>query len=121
MAYFCGTTTQGTTGIKTINVGFQPSRLNFTVCQKFGTNEPYHHLSVGRADGTRQSVNSTYQDTVDGLSLNSTAKCISHYERVAGTITEVLAASFDSFTATGFKINVTIPNASYQIFVEAQS
>jgi hypothetical protein len=121
MSYYAGTVTYGSTGLKTLNIGFQPERINITVCQKFNTNDGYHHLSVGRADGTRQSVNSTFQDTAGGISINSTSKCVSHYERLAGVITEVLAANFDSFTATGFKLNVTTANANYQLFIEAQS
>jgi hypothetical protein len=121
MAFFCGTTTQASTGVKTLFIGFQPVGVRFTVCQKIATSEAYHHLSEGRVDGTRQSVNSTFCDSTSGLSINSTTKCISHYERVGGVVTEVLAASFDSFTASSVKINVTTANSNYQIFVEAWS
>ncbi len=104
------------TGIKTISVGFQPTWARFVVVSKTSS-QSFAHTSLGESDGSFQWVASTFHDSTGGLSANSNSKVVSHYERVGGTITEVLAASFDSFTATAVKVNVTIGNGAYQVYL----
>lgn len=121
MSHLTATTTLGTIGSKTISVGFQPTWAEFRVCQKFNVADSVAHLSIGETDGTRQNVISIYHDVAGGISANSTSptskKVVSHYERVSGVIQEVLAADFNSFTATGIKLDVLIGNPNYQVIV----
>lgn len=118
MSRITGALTVTGTGIKTFNLGFQPTWIRFVVCSRTSA-QTYSHMSIGETDGTTQLVASTFQDGSGGKSVNSLSKVVSHYERVSGAITEVLAASFDSFTATGFKLNVAIGNPNYQVFITA--
>lgn len=118
---FAGTTTFGTTGIKSLNLGFKPALVQLRVCAKYNTPQTFSHLSLGESDSYSQQVTSTYQDTTGGYSKNDLTKVVSHYERVGGVITEVLSAEFHSFTASGVKINVLIGNPNYQVILTAWS
>lgn len=116
MSRVTGLITLTGTGLKTISVGFQPTWARLEVCAKT-TPQGFSHTSAGETDGSSQFVLSTFQDTTGGYSVNSASKVVSHYERVGGTITEVLAASFDSFTASGIKLNVITGNSAYQVLL----
>lgn len=117
MAYFVATTAYSTAGVKTIPVGFQPVGMRITVAQRYNTNDNFAHQSVGISNGTKTYCTSIFQDTSGGVTVSS-AKLISHYERMGGTIMEVLAANFDSFTASQVKFNITTPNVSYNLLIE---
>lgn len=109
-------TLSSTPGIKAITAGFQPTWAEFRVCQKYGTNESFAHLSIGECDADGyQNVTSIFQDATGGISITDSTKVISHYARVGGTIQEVLAVKFDSFTSNGMKLNVLTGNSGYQI------
>lgn len=116
MDYNTGRVTIGSTPTQTVIVGFQPTWARFTVTGK-GT-DTVNHISIGTTDGTHQNTNSTFSDTTGGLSVSTNTKVISHYERVSGTIAEVLSASFNSFTSTGVEINVAIANTGYSVTLE---
>ena len=118
MSYFCGITAHGSTGTKAVTVGFQPTGMRITVAQKFGVTDNYAHQSVGVSSGTTTSCTSLFQDTAGGLTINS-GKIVSHYERVGGNITEVIAANFHSFTATQVKYTITTANVNYNLLIEA--
>lgn len=118
MNYFVGTISHGTTGVKTITCGFQPIGARITVGQKTLTTQNFSHKSVGVTDGATQICDTFYQDTTAGSTQRSNAKLVSVLENSAGTITEVAAAAFDSFTATALKYNVTTANSAYQYLVE---
>jgi len=119
MAYFVGTIAHGSTGTKTVSVGFQPLGMRITVGQKFGTAQNFAHSSIGVSDGVDQYCTSIYQDTTGGLTKSVDDKLISHYDRVGGTLTEVLAGTINSFTATQVKYNITTANANYNLLIEA--
>lgn len=98
-----------------------PQFLILTYSQKNATDN-VAHFSQGFTDGTVQRVDSTFADTTGAKTVKSTAKVLSHYERVAGTITEVIAASFVSFDnlgggSYGFTLNFTVATGagSYQL------
>lgn len=119
MSFYTGYVTLSGTGSQSYTgIGFQPSFIIFTVGQKTGSDNNAH-FSQGRADGTRQSVTSIYWDATGGKTVNtsSNSKCVSHYERVGGTITEVLNASLTSFDADGYTLNQTTGSANYQVNV----
>jgi len=118
MSYYTGRLTISSSGINTFTVGFAPTWARFRVSQKVGTVETTNHLSLGGTDGTRQNCSSFFTDGSGNTCFDTNTKVVSHYERVGGTVTEVLAATFDSFTATGVKVNASIPNASYQVTLE---
>lgn len=110
-----GTGNQSFTGL-----GFQPSYLEFVFSQKFGVAEnSVGHLSIGMADGTRQSAHSILGDTTGPGTRNSNAKCCSHWKRVSGAWSEIIAASFVSFDADGFTLNASAFDTNFQGFVKA--
>lgn len=118
MKYWAGPLTISATGVgKKFAVGFQPTWAILTVCGK--ASDTACHTSRGVIDTTNyQYCQSTFMDTYGGKSINTETKCVSHYERVAGNIQEILSASFNSFYTTGIKLDVTIANTSYQVLIE---
>lgn len=118
MRYWAGPLTLSATGIgKQFALGFQPTWATLTVCGK--SSDTASHKSRGVIDNTNyQYCQSTFMDTYGGKSVNTETKCVSHYERVAGTIEEVLSASFNSFYVSGIKLDVTIANSSYPVLIE---
>lgn len=118
MAHVLGPITLSLSGLRTFNIGIAPTWLHLTVCEKI-TGDTVSHFSFGKAETGSQYCMSTFADTAGADSFNSSAHIVQHYERVGGSITKVLSASFDSFTATGFKLNVDIPNSNYKVLVEA--
>lgn len=117
MGVINGTSTLSGTGVKTINVGVQPKGLQIIVTSK--GSETYSHQSLGFADDSGYATcHSTYQDATGGKSTQSSgnnSKVISLYERVSGTLTEVFAANFHSFTSTQVKVDVTTANSNYTL------
>lgn len=122
LLYDAGTIAYGTTGVKTITCGFQPVMVRITVAQKTSTSQTFEHRSVGTGwlldSDPAQYYAATFQDTTGGKTVSGIDKIVSHWERVSGTLTEKVAATFDSFTATAAKINVTTADANYDLFVE---
>lgn len=121
MSYYNTTATHTTTGVKTISPGFTPKGYRITVSAKGG--ESYSHMSIGQVDDSGYATyHSWYQDTTNGSTQKgasgSSGKVVSILERVSGTISEVGAATHDSFTSTAIKYNVTTANSSYQYNVE---
>lgn len=121
MSYFTGTIAHSTTGIKIIPIGFQPAGMRITVGQKVGVNDITNHKSVGITDGMNQFFDSNYSDGSGHQTKSDSTKLVSHYERVNGSLNEVLAVTFNSFTATAVKYNVTIANANYNLLIEVWS
>jgi hypothetical protein len=119
MAYYTGQITLDSSGTGvSFNLGGRPNWIKFRVGQKAGTTETCSHVCLGQCDGLYQYCTSTYSDTSGATTVDSDTKVVSHRERVSGTITEVLQASFNSFYASGVKLNVTIPNSNYPVVVE---
>ena len=120
MAYFVTTLAYASSGIKsTIPVGFQPTGIRITTSQKYPTAQTFAHRSVGVSDGVDQYYDSTFQDTTGGKTVNGNDKIVSHFERVSGTITEVLSVKVNSFQPTGPKLEVITPNVNYNLLLEA--
>jgi hypothetical protein len=120
MSYVNGQITLGATGTKNVTIGFQPTWVRFVVSAK-GTGDTAAHMSVGVGSTSNQSCDSFFADTTGAKSVQSTSKVVSHYERVSGSITEKLAASFTGTSATGFSLNVTAADTGYTVDIEAGS
>lgn len=118
MAYFLTTVSHSTTGVKTINVGFQPISARITAGNKTGVADNCARKTTGVTDGTNQICDVEYLDTTSGYTDRFSDRLVSVRERVAGTITEVVRANFDSFTATELKYNVTTANVNFQFLIE---
>lgn len=119
MSAFVTSTAHGTTGVKTITCGFQPTMLRLKVGAKYGVTDTTYHYSEGSTDGTDEIYNTSYMDkTAGGGSKEGFGQLIKHYELVNGTWTKVLEIAFDSFTSTQAKYNVTQANANYTIGIE---
>lgn len=122
MAYKNGTIAFGSTGVtSTITAGFQPVYVRLTVSQKFGVTDGDAHLSIGAGTPTAYHVDSIFNDTVNSKSFESTSYVIYHMVFNGTNIVTVIEATIDSFSATGFKLNVGKANSNYNIFWEAFS
>lgn len=119
MNYYNGTLAYTSTGVKSaVVVGFQPVSVTVRVGQKAGTTQLFSHLSVGSGNPTLQRVDAIFMDTTGGKTTSTNAKIVSVFERVAGTITEVLSMKIDSFTATGVAFEVLTANLNYDVYIE---
>lgn len=126
MAIKAGSFTKGSTGNVTIDTGFQPLFLRFTVSQLYsGPENTQAHLSTGSTDGVTQSSHSILMindnDTFGNYTRNYSIYCVSHMALVSNSITRVISASFVSFNATSFTLNFDRATTDYQIFFEAYS
>lgn len=121
MAFITGVSTTGsTTGNKSYTgFGFKPSYARFTLSQKTGTTEGFIHFSQGWTDGTNSSCHSIFQDATSSQSKEFTNQVISHWNRVSGTLTEVIAATFVSFDADGLTLNFSAITTGYHVHFEA--
>lgn len=118
MNYFIGTISHGSTGIKTVTVGFQPKSLRITVGSQFGNVDTIEHKSEGFTDGTAQYYHSIFSDGTGRQTISGNDRIVSHFDRVGGVLTEVLRANISSFNATQVKYNIITANANYQLFIE---
>lgn len=129
MNYFHTVAAYGTTGTKTINVGFQPRGMRITSAQRSTNNDNLVRSSDGKSDGTTQSCQSQYYDGSSGGSglaavgpLNFIDRIVSMRNRSAGTVSEVFSAHIDSSTApwtsTEVKFIIDIATSAYPITIE---
>lgn len=121
MAYKCSTTTFGSTGVKTLTLGFQPIGFRVTIGSGFGASSNYIQYSVGWGDGTNQFNHTIYDDNTTQYQDTSSSKVISLFDDLGAGPVEVLQATFNSFTATQLKLTCNTANAAYQVFYEAWS
>lgn len=121
MNYQNGTVTFGSTGIKTITTTFQPLYIRLTVGQAFGSTDTDTHLSIGSGTATKYHVHSIFNDTVNALTFDSASYVLYHLEFDGVNVSPVLTGTIDSLNATSFKINVSLADATYQIYWEAFS
>lgn len=121
MSYTTGRITLDTAGsgasARLFVVGFQPTAARLTVSEN-DSGETAAHICVGKTDGTHQNYDATFDDGTLKDSRSSNDRVVSHYENHSGTLTEVLSASFNSFVATGIKLNVLTANADYTVSLE---
>lgn len=118
MAYYSARLTHSTTGVKTRTPGFQPAGARITITAQDGsTPQTWIQRSVGTTNGTDHYTEIQYGDVTTGLKSKNDTTCIaSHYDKISGTWTEVLRATFDSFTSTQFKYNVTVAGSTASAF-----
>ena len=116
--YYTSSNAYSTTGVKNISLPFTPTGMRVTLGQKFGSDTTVEHQSVGTADGTRQNFVSTYGDSSGHQTKQDNTAVASHYERVSGTLTEVCAATFSSFSTNQAAINISKTNANYTWILE---
>lgn len=117
-----GSFTQPSTGDVTVNVGFPPSFLRFTVSQLYGTPEnTVAHLSIGATDGTIQHAHSIYSNraTNDAFTRFHNNYCVTHHAIVNNTFKRVISASLVALTTNGFTLNFDRADSDYQITFEA--
>lgn len=122
MAFWTGgVTVTNTPGNQSFTgIGFQGNDITFRVGAKSGSSSVVQ-FAIGTADGTRQNTESIFGDGSGWKSNRTNTKSLIHYERVSGTITEVLNFAFTSFDADGFTINVTTGNSNYVVDCEVRS
>lgn len=120
MAYKKSNTAYGSTGVKTITVGFQPIGYRLTVHPPTTGNGKIVRC-IGGSDGTVQTSSFVYGDGTTFDSGGSTSKVTSLYDDLGAGLVEAVAITHNSFTATQFKINVNTANANYDIDYEAWS
>ena len=119
MSHWTGRVTVSSTGNNAFTgIGFQPTWMNLRVSKKTSTTETVEHLCIGSADGTRQNCSYIYGDSTSRTTDDFNTKCISHWERISGVLTEVLSCTFVSFDADGFTLNAVAGNANYRVTVD---
>jgi hypothetical protein len=119
MSFWTGRVTVSGTGNNAFTgVGFQPTWIRIRVSKKNGTTETCSHLCLGATDGTNMNCSYIYSDSTSSKTDDFNTKLISHWERVAGTLTEILACTLTSFDADGFTINASTASANYKVTVE---
>lgn len=122
MSYYVGNGSYGSTGSKTLSsIGFTPVGCRITIGAKGSSEASVMHLSAGFADGVGQYVESTYADSSTWSSKFSSSKCVSHWAKVSGTLTEVISATFTSFSASNggsATFNFTAVDVNYDIIFE---
>lgn len=119
MSFWSGRITVSTTGTPSFTLGgFQPTWARFKVAHQDGVSETCNHLSLGSTDGTRQNYTSNYTDGTGSENFDGNDKVILHHERSGGSLVSVLDASFNAFTATGVKLNVTTASNAYKVHIE---
>lgn len=117
MSYFLTTVSHGSTGIKTINCGFQPTGARITVGAS-GNNDTNAQMSVGITDGTNQICDAWYQDASRGKQDRVSNKLVNVWDWNGSAFYNPSQATFDSFTSTQFKYNVTTADSNYQYLIE---
>lgn len=117
MSNFFGGFTVSGTGVQTYSgVGFQGTEIEFYIGSKSGSSTTLDQLCIGSVDSTGYTqAKSWFRDSTGFKYIESTSKCISVWERSGGVITEVLNATWHSWTADGFKLTVTTANANYLV------
>lgn len=119
MSFYTGRFTISSTGLQTFTLGsFQPA---WAILRSAGVNVRIQFCE-GALDGTRQNCESFYSDGSGSQGFDTNTKCLSMYDRVSGSITEVLSASFSSFgisSGTGnITLNVSLANPNYKVTIE---
>jgi len=114
------TTGTGASAVSISGLPFTPTSLKFVVSAKSNSSGVIQYCS-GQVDSTGyMTFDSIYGDSTGFQSKAGTNKVISLYERVSGTLTEVLNMSWHSYIASGFKLNVTATSTSYTIHLFAK-
>lgn len=123
MSNFKGGFTISNTGIQTYSgVGFQGSEIDFYLGSKNGSSTSLDQQLIGSVDSSGYCQAKTwFRDSSGFKYIEYTDRCIAIWERVAGTLQLVLNATFDSWTADGFKLNVATANANYQVEARIRS
>lgn len=115
------TTGSGANARSFTGFGFDPSELEFEVGAK-NNSSAHVNFSIGAVDSSdAQFCNSGYASTTITSRQSYTDRCIQVWEYTGGNWVEVLQANFHSYITDGFKLNVTIANPSYQVFVKART
>lgn len=109
MSNFFGALTIAGTGTQTFSgVGFQGTEIEFIVGASGGASTTEMPLCVGSVDSSGFVTAQTWNNDGGNIKLTrSTSKCVSLWRRVSGVWTEVINATFHSWTSDGFKLSVT--------------
>lgn len=105
------------TGVKTLSFGARPTKVTFTLSQRdVAGSDNVIRFSLGTITdgltGTWMNCHSLYSD---GGVLNSSRyedRLVSGKETVGGVVTETFRVNFNSWTASGMKVNVATKSGS---------
>lgn len=103
------------TGIQTFTVGFQPLEAELIVTPAPGAAAADVYSSRGDTDGTTHTCDTFTVLGSRRYQRRYTDRMASIEEWNGSAWVEVFKITFNSFTATQFKYNVVIGNASYQV------
>lgn len=121
MAHHIGSFSHGSNNNAAITgIPFLPTLVEFHIGGRSGTNETRIQRSDGNMDGANQTCISIFHDSSGSRTRTYTNRCINHFERVSGTITEKIVATFVSFDNNGggvygFTVNFTASDSNYPI------
>lgn len=88
-----------------------------------GTSDTVNHTCDGFMNGDRQQARGTFTDSTGSKTSIVNNKCITHYSRVSGTITEIITATKPASpfaTAGQFDVTFSAANATPTIFFIAR-
>lgn len=121
MAVKKGSFTIGSTGnASVVGLAFLPTNVDFYLSGKFGTNDADMSFSVGGFTANNQSADGL----VNGRSRSYTDRCIHHYKKVAGAVTDAVVATKVSFDDNGggdygFTVNASVFDTNFQVKYKA--
>ena len=121
MAVFVDNLTVATTGtnLAVTGFGFNPTNLIVSVSGRGGLNTAMQYC-YGMVDSSgTQCYDSIFADSTSRQSKAGSNKLISHYERIAGVLTEVINISFNSWVSGGFTWDVNLASSNYVIHLRA--
>jgi len=115
------TITSSGNGQSYTGVGFQSNDIDFEVGPKGGSGSVIQDCSGGVDENLNQYVIDNNGNTVSTTSMKAEKlnnRCILVWEKISGTWTKIIEASFVSFDSDGFTIDVQTAHANavnYQI------
>jgi len=120
LSYSRDTISHGTTGVKTMTVGFQPVKARLVARIAPGSDSPIIFRCEGNTNGTNQNGDTFTAESTRVYQRTYTDRMISISEWNGSAWVETFKITFDSFTATEFKYNVVTANSGFQLLREVE-
>lgn len=113
-------TISATGNVQVVGLTFLPTNVDFFISGKSGGNDADAAFSIGGFTANNQSADAS----IDGRSTGFTNRCIHHYKKVTGTISDALVATKVSFDTNGggdfgFTVNSTVADVNYTVKYKA--
>ena len=123
MSNFEGPVTIESTGsaVEFSGIGFRPDHLELRVGPKNNSAALVQKCEGFVDEGGYYGCFSEYIDATSSEQKRFDNKVLYHRERVGGTLSTVIEATFHSFTNDGFKLNISQASANYDVWISASN